>query len=433
MITLNGQAILYQEYTRACMSKFCPLPFIHMSSTNDGNYRVCCYSEETAILKDDGTPYNMRKDSIVDVWQSNFYKTLRQDLLTDVENPACKTCWKHEADGVFSKRQQSIQELKGFYTEGTVEEVPTMLDIKVGSLCNLKCITCYPGASSQHQTEVEQWRAAGETPPALIQMFDERLKKLNISIDDYNPKNIDVQSVIKNLEPSLAKAKELSLVGGEPLVNPVALELIQHCVEKGYAENMMLTVITNLTTLNPKMLSNFSKFKHPMIMVSYDHVDPDKFNYIRYPADYDHFFNNLKTLLANDKIEVKLSTTWSIFNIFDLPEIFDFWEQLSVDYKKRFIINFQFVMYPNYFSIQYLGKEQKANVSKMVEDYLSKTVDYKIFRENPDMLELVKSVDRYMNSQTEDFDSVVAERARVLKLYDSTRKTDYFKFFNKLG
>jgi len=415
------------------MSKFCPLPFVHISSTNDGNYRVCCYSEETAILKKDGTPYNMRRDSIVEVWNSDFYKRLRQDLLDGVENKTCQTCWKHEASGVFSKRQQSIKELEGFYTEGTVEESPTMLDIKVGSLCNLKCITCYPGASSQHQTEVEQWKQEGIEVPALIKLFDERLKKLNISLDDYNPKNIDTKSVIENLEPSLKVAKELSLVGGEPLVNPVALELIQHCVEKSYSKNMMLTVITNLTTLNPKMLDNFNKFKHPMIMVSYDHVDPDKFNYIRYPADYHHFYKNLKTLMSNDNIEVKLSTTWSIFNIFDIPEIFDHWEQLSQEYKKRFIINFQFVIYPNYFSIQYLDKNKKEELATIIDRYLENTLDYKIFKENPDMLELVKSIKNFMNTEVLDYDSVIKERERVLALYDKTRNTNYLKCFSKLG
>lgn len=415
------------------MSKYCPLPFIHISSTNDGNYRVCCYSEETAITKADGTAYNMRIDSVEDVWNSDFYKKLRSDLTNEVENPTCSTCWKHEATGVFSKRQQSLEELKGFYQEGVVEKVPTMLNIKVGSLCNLKCITCYPGASSQHQTEVEQWIRQGEDPPSIIKIFDERLKKLNISLDDYNPKNIDANSVIKNLDPSLKVSKELSLVGGEPLVNPVALELIRHCVDQGYSQNMMLSVITNLTTINPKMLKYFNSFKHPIIMVSYDHIDPVKFNYIRYPADYNHFYNNLKTIMSNDQIEVKLSTTWSIFNIFDIPEIFDHWELLSQEYKKRFIINFQFVIYPDYFNIQYLNQDRKKEISSMVSSYLEKNSNYKIFKENPDMLNLMRSIDNFMNTSVNNFDEVTKERERVLQLYDRTRNTDYRKCFSKLG
>jgi len=415
------------------MSKFCPLPFIHISSTNDGNYRVCCYSEETAITKADGTAYNMRQDSIVDVWNSDFYKQLRSDLTNGVENSTCSTCWKHEATGVYSKRQQTLEELKGFYTEGVTETVPTMLDIKVGSLCNLKCITCYPGASSQHQAEVEQWKKEGKEVPGLIKMFDARLQKLDINIKDYNPKTVNVEAFINNLDPSLRVAKELSLVGGEPLVNPLAQAIIEHCVVKGYAKNMMLTMITNLSRLNTKLLSQLSAFKHPMIMVSYDHPDFKKFGFIRYPADYKEFYLNLKVIMQNPKIEIKLSTTISIFNVFDLAELFNHFEHLSQRYSGRFIINTQYVMYPNYFSIQYLTQEQKDSIVEEVTNFINRFKNYKIFVDNPDMLQLVQSIGNYMNTEVDDYDAVVLERARVLELYDQTRGTDWRSLFSKLG
>jgi organic radical activating enzyme len=415
------------------MSKFCPLPFIHISSTNDGNYRVCCYSEETAITKADGTAYNMRQDSIVDVWNSDFYKQLRSDLTNGVENTACSTCWKHEAAGVYSKRQQTLEELKGFYTEGVTEPVPTMLDIKVGSLCNLKCITCYPGASSQHQAEVEQWKKDGKEVPGLIKMFDARLQKLDINIKDYNPKTVNVEAFINNLDPSLRVAKELSLVGGEPLVNPLAQAIIEHCVDKGYAKNMMLTMITNLSRLNTKLLNQLSAFKHPMIMVSYDHTDFKKFGFIRYPADYKEFYLNLKVIMQNPKIEIKLSTTISIFNVFDLAELFNHFEHLSQRYPRRFIINTQYVMYPNYFSIQYLTQEQKDSIVEEVTNFIDRFKNYKIFVDNPDMLQLVQSIGNYMNTEVADYDAVVLERARVLELYDQTRGTDWRSLFSKLG
>jgi MoaA/NifB/PqqE/SkfB family radical SAM enzyme len=411
------------------MSKYCPLPFIHISSTNDGNYRVCCYSEETAITKDDGTAFNMRRDSVVDVWNSNFYKTLRSDLLNGIENPACSTCWKSEAARVYSKRQQSLEELRGFYTQGITEPVPTLLDIKVGSLCNLKCITCYPGASSQHQSEVDAWRKSGEEVPGLIKLFDDRLKKLNIDIKDYNPKTVNVDALIKNLDPSLKAAKELSLVGGEPLVNPLAHAIIDHCVNQGYAKNMMLTMISNLTTLNTRLINQLSSFKHPMIMVSYDHTAPDKFHYIRYPAKYNEFYANLTELMAVDKIEVKLSTTVSIFNVFDLVDIFKHFEEISKQYPKRFIINVQYVMYPNYFSIQYLPHEQKDQIENQLKMFIADSSQFKIFKENPDMLQVLQSIGNYMNTAVTDFDAVVAEQDRVLHLYDRTRGTDFKSLF----
>jgi sulfatase maturation enzyme AslB (radical SAM superfamily) len=411
------------------MSKYCPLPFIHISSTNDGNYRVCCYSEESAITKEDGSSYNMRTDSIIDVWNSKFYQNLRNDLLAGIENSTCNTCWKHEQNNTYSKRQQSLQEYKGMYIEGYTEPVPKFLDVKVGTLCNLKCITCYPGASSMHQDEVNNWRKNGIKVPALIDAFEDRLNRLNINIEQSNPKNVDIEKVIENLEPSLKTATQLSLVGGEPLVNPIAQRIIEYCVEKNYSKQMMLSIITNLTTLNPKMLDYLNKFKHPIIMVSYDHIDNNKFNYIRFPANYEHFSKNLESLFKNSNIEIKLSTTWSIFNIYDITKIFDYWETLSQRYKKRFIINFQFVMYPNYFNIQYLSQDKKNYIANLLHNYLGKNINYKIFQENPDMLSLVKSISNYMYTTVDNFEDVVKERDRVLNLYDQTRGTNHSILF----
>ena len=374
----------------------------------------------------------MRADSVVEVWNSDFYKQLRTDLLNGVENSACATCWKHEANGVYSKRQQSLEELKDFYTHGVTEPVPTLLDIKIGSLCNLKCITCYPGASSQHQAEVDKWKKDGEEVPGLIKMFDARLQKLDINIKDYNPKSVNIETLLKNLDPSLRVAKELSLVGGEPLVNPLAHAIIDHCVTNGYAKNMMFTMITNLSTLNTKIIDQLSAFKHPMIMVSYDHVDSKKFEFIRHPAEYIKFYLNLKVLMQNPKIELKLSTTISIFNVFDLPEIFNHFEHISQRYPKRFIVNIQYVMYPNYFSIKYLTQEQKDKVSSDVTNFVERFKNYKLFKDNPDMLQLVQSIGNYMNSDVEDYDNVVAERERVLALYDRTRETAFASLFPQL-
>jgi|LakMenE18May11ns_1017448.scaffolds.fasta_scaffold9913878_2 organic radical activating enzyme len=412
--------------------KFCPLPFIHISSTNDSNYRICCSTDEQVILKDDGTPYNIQRDSVVEVWNSDYYKKIRSDLLNGVETPACGFCWRQEANGVFSKRQQSIEELKNYYTRGVTEPVPTMLDLKVGTLCNLKCITCFPGASSQHQAESDNWKKHGEEVPMLIKLFDESIKKFNLDVRNYNPKTVDVESYIQNIDPSLKAAKGISLVGGEPLLNPFAKSIIKHCVEKGYAKNTMMTMITNLSTLDSEILDNLSKYQHPSLMVSYDHIDADKFKFIRFPADYLEFYNNFRTLLTYTNIHVKLSTTISIFNVFDLPEILTHFEQLSQEYKKRFIVNAQFVVVPDYFSIKYLPQQHKDTILKKITAFVKDNENFKLFNENPDMLQVINSIGNFMNSSLENYDTVVAEQQRVLALYDRTRNTDFASLFPQL-
>lgn len=420
---------------------FCLLPFTHISTTNDGNYRACCCSEEIVIPKADGTPYNMRRDNVLDVWNSDHYKKLRLDLLNDVKNPTCEYCWNYEAGGAYSKRQKTNDEKHSMYpdydifindalaNDGTLSTPPTDLDIKVGTKCNLKCIMCYPGSSNLHQEEQEEMIEQGIELPNLLKMFDDRVKKFDFKIEEFNPRDLDVEPIMQNLDPSLKQAIHLSLVGGEPLINKTTQRLLEQCVEKGYAKNMMLQIITNLSVLNHKTIKLLNQFKHPMLCISYDHIDPAKFNYIRFPADYLTFKNNFEKLWEYKHIEKKLSTTWGIFNILDFEEIFTEWESISHRTDRRFVLNFGLIYYPNYFSLRYLELDQKKEITERINDFVSKNRNFKIFKDNPEFYESVISVPDYMGGEPLDFISVVKERTRVLDLYDSIRKTDYRSLF----
>jgi len=420
---------------------FCLLPFTHISSTNDGNYRACCCSEEVVITKEDGTPYNMRRDNVITVWNSTQYKQLRLDLLNGVKNPTCEYCWNYEASGAYSKRQKSNDEKHDMYPDynifiedalannGALSTPPTDLDVKVGTQCNLKCIMCYPGSSSLHQDERDQIESMGEELPGLLKFHDTRVKTFNLKVEEFNPRDLDVENIIDNLDPSLQQAIHMSLVGGEPLVTKTTQRLLEQCVERGYAKNMMLQIITNLSVINPKTIALLEQFKHPMLCVSYDHIDPAKFNFIRYPADYAVFKTNFEKLWKNTKIEKKLSTTWGIFNIFDFEEIFAEWESIAQRQERRFVINFGLIYYPDYFSLRYLELEQKEEITQRIQSFMSTNSNWKIFTDNPEFTESVISVPGYMGEQADNHFEVCKERTRVLELYDSIRGTDYKTLF----
>jgi hypothetical protein len=288
---------------------------------------------------------------------------------------------------------------------------------------------CYPGSSNLHQEEQEEMIEQGIELPNLLKMFDQRVKTFNFKIEDFNPRDLDVEPIMQNLDPSLQQAIHLSLVGGEPLINKTTQRLLEQCVEKGYAKNMMLQIITNLSVINHKTINLLNQFKHPMLCISYDHIDPAKFNYIRFPADYLTFKNNFEKLWEYKHIEKKLSTTWGIFNIFDFEEIFTEWESISHRTDRRFVLNFGLIYYPNYFSLRYLELDQKKEITERINDFVSKNRNFKIFKDNPEFYESVISVPGYMGGEPLDFISVVKERTRVLDLYDSIRKTDYRSLF----
>lgn len=399
-----------------------------MHSMNSGCWRHCCFTDSPIVI--DGKLSTISTDSIVKVWNSDQMKQLRMDLINGVKNEHCKTCWKNEEKGVYSFRQKSNAEIPVTgHTIDTVKEnngfhkdLPKTLAIKVGNLCNLKCIMCSPPASSKHQEEVIKWKASGVKLPSYLQYIED--------FDNGNPefknfegisKSDNLDQIISNIEEALPTCLNLELVGGEPLINPITDKLLSLLVKKGYAETIGIQFITNLSSLKSKQISMLSKIARPELTVSFDHIEKDKFEFIRFPSNYITFEKNFYKLLEITKIKTRISTTFSIFNIFDLPKIFDRFETFDIP----LVLNL--VSQPSYFSIKYLDQDQKDTVIEMIDSYI--TTEKPIFKKNPSVFNFLKTLKEYCGDTPADFDEVVKERTRVLELYDVTRKTNYKSLF----
>jgi MoaA/NifB/PqqE/SkfB family radical SAM enzyme len=384
---------------------YCILPFIHLATERNGNYMPCCASKET-------TGHNLENDRIETVWSSDYYKKLRSDLLSGIQHPNCEVCWDYENLGIVSKRQISNAN-KDILT--TALSVPIELDIKTGNLCNLKCITCNQLASSQHENEVENWKKDNIKLPMWLKNIDESTPILDLQ---------KIDNVAGNLDASLKIAESMILQGGEPFVTPMTSKIIDYCIEKNYTQ-IAISIITNLSTVTPRVLDKIKKFPKAGVAISYDHVDPDKFKFIRYPAEFRHFEQNLKTITNNKSFKFGISFTISIFNALDLDQIFEKFIELSTFDNFRFI-NVQPVVEPIYFSVVTLENDQKIQTRASIEKLLSKKSR---LTEELSFVNSLQEIVKILSIDLENFDDVVKERTRVLKLYDQTRNTDYKKLF----
>lgn len=390
---------------------FCILPFISMSNNNNGDYRVCCDSF--------GFGPNIQTDDAIEVWNGEFYNQLRKDLINGVRNKNCAACWKAEKNGGHSMRKSENSNYQEEDIVRIIEEkpLPILFDFKLGNLCNLKCIMCCQLDSSLHETEVKQWSSNNVKLPKLLEYIEIKFKDQNQQYR-IDKENCDV--ILENFKDLIPNLKTLRLVGGEPLINPLTRILVDRIIELGYAKELDLDIITNLTDIDISFIKHLEQFKSVALTCSYDHVDPDKFHYIRFPADYKKFKSNFD-LVLNSNLNVSISTTFSIFNIFDLEQIMDEFEKIGV------VISFNYVMNPNYFSIKYLSNEQKQKVIEIVNRVLSKK--YKIFDVNRNLVNYLKNIDKVLYADQNDLEEVVTERTRALKLYDHSRGTDYIKMF----
>lgn len=417
-------------------STFCVIPFTSITTSPNNHWRQCC--DSPPLIEYDGQYFSIFEYNIEDMWNHEFYKTLRMDLINGVKNPACNKCWKNEEAGAFSYRKKAntnnnlIDEntlTKVYEDNGHLDLHPKYIVLKIGNLCNLKCIMCNQVSSDKIEKEIVFWKSKKEQLPQWLNYIDQ----YDVSDEIKDVRSLSVKStpekVIAQLEPALSQCYELELVGGEAFVNPFTNNLLEYCIQTGISKNISIKTISNLSLINKTQLSLMKQFKSVILTASFDHIDEDRFYFIRHPGSYTDFRKNFDSLIHSDTINLKISTTYSIFNIFDIDRIFDEFESIRQTMNKPLIINFNLVSDPNYFDIKYLEEFQKQQLTDKIFAYIQKSKHYKIFAENPSTLRYIETIPNYIKETPIDFKSVVKERSRVLELYDRTRDTDYKKLY----
>lgn len=408
---------------------FCVLPFKMMSTTNSGDFRTCC----------EGLPlgFSAVEDSIEDIWNSGFYKKLRLDLVNGIKHKNCSQCWRRESQGGFSSRldeNQIISEdeynsiINSFNSKtGEMSIYPNLFEFKLGNLCNLKCIMCTQMESSQHETEIKHIKKNySDKIPQLLDFIENNLTEAN---ELYRlPKN-KIDKAIDNLINLAPYLKTIMLVGGEPLINPITTKILQRLHEKGLVD-CNIEIITNLSDVDSETLKLLSHFKNLVLVISYDSVDADAFHYIRHPARYDTFTNNLMYVLNNFEFNIIFSLTINVFNVLEINNILKTFEKLSSDFP--ITISCNLVVDPNYFSVPYLDVKTKEKASLQIYNALSFIRESEIGHKNPRLHSEIQGILALLENTPEDYIEVREEMKRVLELYNKVRNQKFENIFEYL-
>ena len=408
---------------------FCVLPFKMMSTTNSGDFRTCC----------EGLPlgFSAVEDSVEEIWNSDFYKNLRLDLVNGIKNTNCSQCWRRESHGGFSTRQNENQSIfEDDYNEiidafnsktGELSIYPSLFEFKLGNLCNLKCIMCTQMESSQHETEIKHMKKNySDKIPQLLDFIE---NNLNEGKELYRlPKN-KIDKAIENLINLAPYLKTIKLVGGEPLINPITLKILKDLSEKGLTD-CQIEIITNLSNVDEKTLELISRFKNLILVISYDSVNADAFYYIRYPARYNTFTKNLMHVLNNFEFPIFLSLTINVFNVLEVHSILKQFQELSYNFPIRICCNL--VVDPKYFSVLYLDGHTKQKASLQIRNSLAFIRESEIGYKNPRLYSEIEGILTLLEKTPQDYVEVRKEMKRVLELYNKVRNQKFQDIFEYL-
>lgn len=293
---------------------FCMLPWVHMNVAQDGKVYPCCMSP---YASHDVPPLgDLRESTLKEVWNSEGLRGLRRNMLEGVPSPACEGCYELERSGLRSFRRRSNKAFARHFgrvlstaPDGDAGELSMpYMDIRFSNVCNFRCRTCGPYASSSWHEEGK--RLPGFTPPA---------KHLTPTKDP--------EDLWRQLEPLLPDLQEVYFAGGEPLLMEEHYRILEFLIRRRMF-GVRLTYSTNFSVLDHggrDLLRMWNSFERVTVGASLDGMGA-RGEYLRKGQDWPRVVENRRRMMRDaPRARFRLTPTLSALNALHLPDFHRAW------------------------------------------------------------------------------------------------------------
>ncbi len=425
---------------------FCPLPWIHLATRPNGDVRVCCTanasgagendSKEVGLVTNNGVTMNLQTSTLTEVWNSDYMKSTRLQMLNNEIPNSCTKCFEEESSGIVSKRQwetvvwKERLDIKSIVDSTTVDgSLPVNIpyfDLRLGNMCQLKCVMCSPHDSSSW---IKEWKL--QYP---------KYKTVELKTDQRWDSNFDYtwyqkSTFLEDMRSNAYNIRELYFAGGEPLLIPEHYKILEFMVETGAAKLCVLRYNSNGLELPEKLFELWNHFKEVKFNFSVDAVG-ERNDYIRYPSKWSNVVANLERLDDTpNNITVNIACAVQILNVLTIPDLVH-WKE-SRNFKKinlppygAGLIGTHLVYLPSYLNVRVLPKHLKDKVVKQVDYFCSQKINNNEFMSNPYGLKRWQGLVHYM--MAEDWSNKIPTLLDYLNVCDDTRGSNFKETFPEL-
>jgi organic radical activating enzyme len=368
------------------MSKtFCSYPWRHLYVHTTGHQKICCMSEDNITKQDGYHQFNMKQDQILDSWNSEYMKQIRLQMIAGEDIINCKKCVTAEFQGLQSMRTVDNKEkwISSTNQDGSVNHLPTDLELHFGNTCNLHCKMCSQQFS--HMIGKELLRM-GEADPEFLQWVKKESGVLNnwtgeldIEYDWYKNEKVK-KSIFEHVSKNVNR---LVVIGGEPTIIKEFYELLDYCNTNGTLQNKSLCITTNMTNTNKNLSTWLGSVKNFMIHASIDGL-AERNRYIRYPCDWNSVLKSLefykKTIKNYNNGYLSFAPAIQLLNIDQLPELCNFFIDNFIS-KNCSIAWISQVRYPLVCDYAILPTDYKLKIADKIEQE-TKNIDHKFTVKN---------------------------------------------------
>jgi len=274
-----------------------------MTEYNKENY--CCYYDQGLFIGSTPAGQNtiamccFQEKKITDkvTFDHEYLQNLRKQARQHVPRE-CSTLCKY--DNAHNERIRSGFE---YYWDNSGQKIKK-LHIEQSLICNLTCISCSSLYSSSWSKDYHLFDSSAS--PVTLKKHPEK--------------------VWQHLD--LTDLEHVHFTGGEPLLNPDNIKILEHLDSIDRLSTVTLTYNTNGTVrVSPKIIELWSKAKWVRLHFSLDGIE-STFEYTRYPATWSEVQENILWYreIKGPCILIEINAIVGIHNVFNLPDFFCWWK-----------------------------------------------------------------------------------------------------------
>jgi MoaA/NifB/PqqE/SkfB family radical SAM enzyme len=361
------------------------MPWINLSTETDGACKICCVvMTNRYITKPDGQPYRIQEDPLAEIWNSEYLRNVRKQMLEGEDPIDCFYCTKQRDLGTpsprdyYNEKYLSAERLalvessaqKGF----SLSAPPVSLEPRPGTLCNLRCTSCWSMSSSRVEQERKSiLKSDPQLSSPLRQQFAQEVALAEATDMDWSER----EQYWENLRITFPTLERIYFTGGEPVLIENNYRVLEALIELGKTETLV-AFTTNLTRIDQRLLRILEGFERVEITCSIDGVGPVN-EYLRFPSSWAKTEANLKTLLAlqlqlaekhgltgkGTNLGIALMTLVQATNVEDLPNLLRWASELPARYPIG-IIPTQ-IQGPEYLRVESLPAEFRRKMIERLE------------------------------------------------------------------
>lgn len=333
---------------------FCVLPFIHLATHPIGTVTPCCITDmenDVSTAKKDGFNMFLNKDGLNDIANSNNFNNIRKKMLNGEFPSECKTCYLYEKDKVYSKRMESNKKFfhlidsakENTNEDGSLKKLNyKYIELRLGTVCNLKCVTCNPFSSNRWNEDVVVFKDTE---------FETNYFKCDIRTEWFRDINF-----YDNLLEHCDGLEEIWINGGEPTLIKEHAYFLQKLIDLGKSKEINLHYSINLTSIPDKFIKIWEQFKHVRLHLSIDDLE-ERNDYIRYGSNWSTIIENFeKVMKYRDIFRIEVCQTVSVLNVFNIDKFKEFFGKYNV------IIAHNYVHHPTFLHVSTLPDTLKENL-----------------------------------------------------------------------